>query len=314
MENACVSYLGVPLAPNKLEGPSTSLLFLGIILDTERMEIMLPKDKLTRIQQPLTTWLLRKKARKRQILSLVGTLQHATKVVRPGRAFVSRMYSTAAKLHEMHFIARLNTSFRSDLLWWHTFLQSWNGLGILRHPTVSYLDFCAQTDASGAWGCAAVLDLQWLQWQWPPEWYKIGIMAKELVPIIFTCIVWGPYLSKHHINFHCDNANLVIAINKGSSKDKFVMHLLRCLSIFVVHLDIYITATHLPGVINVTADHLSRGRLDQAFQVTPTLSYQPTVIPHTAFQLIFPCRLDWISPHFLRLFHKTLSFIYRQSF
>ena len=52
-------------------------------------------------------------------------------------------------------------------------------------------------------------------------------MAKELVPIIFTCIVWGPRLSKHHINFQCDTANLVIAIIKALSKDKFVMLLLR---------------------------------------------------------------------------------------
>ena len=40
-------------------------------------------------------------------------------------------------------------------------------------------------------------------------------MAKELIPIIFTCIVWGPRLAKHHINFQCNNANLVIAIKKG---------------------------------------------------------------------------------------------------
>ena len=71
-------------------------------------------------------------------------------------------------------------------------------------------------------------------------------MAKELVPIIFTCIVWGPHLSKHHINFQCDNANLVIAIiNKGSSKDKFVMHLLCSLSFFVAHFNICITASYL---------------------------------------------------------------------
>jgi len=54
--------LGVPLALDKLEGPSTSLSFLGITLDTERMEIRLPDDKLTIIQQLLTTWLPRKKA------------------------------------------------------------------------------------------------------------------------------------------------------------------------------------------------------------------------------------------------------------
>ena len=86
-------------------------------------------------------------------------------------------------------------------------------------------------------------------------------MAKELIPIIFTCVAWGTQLRKHHINFQCDNASLVAAINKGSSKDTFVMNLLRCLWFFVAHFDILVTATHLPGAVNVTADHLSCGRL-----------------------------------------------------
>jgi len=142
-------------------------------------------------------------------------------------------------------------------------------------------------------GCEAILAPHWLLWQWPQEWSSIGIMAKELVPIVFTCIVWGPYLSNHHINFHCDNANLVIAINKGSSKDKLVMHLLHCLSFFIAHFEFTLpTYTHLPGAINVTADHLSCGRSNMAFQVTPTLSCRPSTIPHTAFQLISPRRLD----------------------
>ena len=98
--------LGVPLASDKLEGPSTSLSFLGIVLDTDRMEIRLPSDKLTRTLALLQTWLPKKKATKREILSLVGTLQHATKVVRPSRAFVARMYATASKLRKMHFRLR----------------------------------------------------------------------------------------------------------------------------------------------------------------------------------------------------------------
>ena len=119
---------------------------------------------MARIQELLKTWLPRKKVNKKQILSLVGTLQHAKKVVRPGRSFVSSMYLTAAKLGEMYYITQLNKAFRSDLFWWHTFLQSWNGLSILRHPSVlSHPDFCAQSDASGTRGCAAVLGFQWLQ-------------------------------------------------------------------------------------------------------------------------------------------------------
>jgi len=40
-------YLGIPLAIEPLEGPSTSLTFLGIILDTERMEARLLNKKTT---------------------------------------------------------------------------------------------------------------------------------------------------------------------------------------------------------------------------------------------------------------------------
>ena len=199
----------------------------------------------------------------------------------------------AAKLRKMHFLTRLNTAFRSDMFWWHIFLQSWNGLSILRHPTFAATpDYYAQTDASGTWGCVAVLGHQCLQWRWPPEWSSVTIMAKELIPIIFTCVAWGMQLRKRHINFQCDNASLVAAINKGSSKDTFTMNLLCCLWFFAAHFDIYVTATHLSGAANVTADHLSHDRLTLAFQSAPTLDKQPTHLPSSVFLLISPQSLD----------------------
>ena len=96
--------LGVPLALEKLEGPTTSLTFLRITLDTARMETRLPHDKLLRIQESLSKWLRKKTATKREILPLVGLLQHATRVVRCGRTFVARMYATAARVKELHFL------------------------------------------------------------------------------------------------------------------------------------------------------------------------------------------------------------------
>ena len=183
--------LGIPLALEKIEGPATSLTFLGIVLDTYRMEIRLPADKLQRIQKELLRWLGRKKATKKEILSLVGLLQHATKVVKCGRTFVSRMYWTAARVRELTFYVRLNKDFRSDLHWWHTFLNSWNGLSFLRCTGPGKPpDHCIQTDASGAWGCGAFFEGKWFQSPWSPDWLPCNIMAKELVPIIFSCGVW----------------------------------------------------------------------------------------------------------------------------
>ncbi|KAJ1190327.1 hypothetical protein NDU88_007065 [Pleurodeles waltl] len=40
---------GAPLAPEKTEGPSTCLVFLGIQLDTVKMEARLPQEKVMKI-------------------------------------------------------------------------------------------------------------------------------------------------------------------------------------------------------------------------------------------------------------------------
>ena len=46
--------------------------------------IRLPEEKLRRTALVVQRWLHRRNATKREILSLVGVLQHAAKVVRPG--------------------------------------------------------------------------------------------------------------------------------------------------------------------------------------------------------------------------------------
>ena len=186
------TYLGVPLALEKVEGPSTALPFLGIVLDTTRMEARLPEEKLSRLKEEVSQWVVRTDARKQEILSLVGSLQHTTKVVRYGRAFVSRMYATAAKLKNLHYHTRLNLEFCSDLCWWDTFLTEWNGLSLLRWDNKEWTpNHLIQTDASGAWGCGSFWKGQWFQWAWPPEWAHLNITVKELVPIVLSCAVWG---------------------------------------------------------------------------------------------------------------------------
>ena len=153
---------GVLLALEKVEGPATCLTFLGIVLDTRKMEIRLPDEKLTRIRCEVAGWLQRRTATKKQILSLVGLLQHATKVIRQGKTFVARMYKAAAKVEEISYYTRLNKEFKSNLFRWHYFLEHWNGLSLLRPvKQVILADLQIQTDASGTWGCGAVWCLHW---------------------------------------------------------------------------------------------------------------------------------------------------------
>ena len=299
--------LGIPLASEKIEGPSTALSFLGIYLDTARMEIKLPEDKLSRIQQTLAQWQQKKTATKRDILSLVGLLQHATKVVKCGRTFTARMYATAAKVKELHYYTRLNKEFRSDLAWWHAFVQHWNGLSILHTPSLSPSQLTIQTDASGSWGCGAVFNHLWLQWQWSDTWAPRDIMAKELVPVVLSCAVWGPLLARQPVLLQCDNLSLVTAINKGSAKPPIVMHLLRCLWFFCAYFDIILTASHIAGTANTLADQLSRNNMSEFFKTSVNTCKLPTPLPPHVLKIVSPEGPDWTSPAFKELFSASVS-------
>ena len=56
------SALGVPAEPEKCEGPSTTLPTLGIEVDTVKMQLRLPEDKLHCLNQSIREW----RGRKRQ--------------------------------------------------------------------------------------------------------------------------------------------------------------------------------------------------------------------------------------------------------
>ena len=79
----------------------------------------LPADKLSRLKDLLAHWSLRKSCRRQQLESLIGTLQHACRVVKPGRAFLRRaidlLRNTGATKGHHHL--PLNREFRADLQW-----------------------------------------------------------------------------------------------------------------------------------------------------------------------------------------------------
>ncbi len=148
--------LGVPVAPHKCMGPTTYLVFLGILIDTQKMEISLPEQKLAQLKEMLVTWKDKKGCTKKELQSLIGHLQHAATVVHPGKRFVCGMLSLLHVAHKSHHDIRLNTSFRADLHRWHTFISAWNGISILYQLKQQTPDTELFTDSSGSWGCAAV--------------------------------------------------------------------------------------------------------------------------------------------------------------
>ena len=173
--------LGVPLAMEKLEGSSSIISFLGIVLDSDKLELRLPREKLQRLVELI-----------RELLSVIGQLQHACRVVRPGRTFLRRMIELSTSAHELHHHIRLNRGFQSDLEWWGLFLAEWNGVSMMVATGRNVPQAVMTSDASGHWGCGAFSSAgDWFQCQWPQAWATVHITIKELLPVVLACAVWG---------------------------------------------------------------------------------------------------------------------------
>ena len=132
-------------------------------------------------------------------------------------------------------------------------------------------------------------------------------MVKELAPIVLACAVLGPRLSKMNVLFHCDNASVVVSINKGSARQDVVMHLLCSMWFFTAHYDMHVSATHIQGVANLTADCIYRGNISSFFSMNPQVQPAPTRLLEPLLNILILARPDWTSQTFQELLYPKTS-------
>ena len=303
--------LGLPIAWNKLEGPWLCLIFLGFELDSQAMEIRLPAAKLVELHELLGRWQGRQSCTRRELESLVGKLAHAAKVVRPGKTFLRRMFELLAGVRQPHHHIRLNLAFRSDLMWWYSFLDGWNGVSMLQEFSLSGMAVHFATDASGQFGCGALWHSRWLLLQWPLGFREgelnlreASITLKEVLPVILACAVWGPEWRGSAVVVHCDNLGAVDIINSGYSRVPQIMHLLRCLFFIRALFRFSLHAVHIPGKENSLADAISRNNLSFLFSQIPEAISSRCQIPRDLLALLLEQQPDWTSPSWGRLFRN----------
>ena len=99
---------GAPVEEDKMEGPATTLPFLGIEIDTIAMELRLPPEKLRLLQQKLSQWRGKVVCTKRELKSIIGSLSHACKVIKPGRSFLRRLIYLSKVVKRPNHYVRLN--------------------------------------------------------------------------------------------------------------------------------------------------------------------------------------------------------------
>ena len=300
------SRLGLPVAPEKIEGPTTSLTFLGIRLDSVTMSLSLPRDKLLSMKKLLNSWHNRRTASKHELQELLGHLNHAAAVVHPGKSFLRSIIEAMKRPRLPHQLTRVDALCRADIAWWRLFIEDWNGVSILplSQPSVT-----VASDASGSWGCGAFSQLtgEWFQLTWPPSWNQVNIAVKEMLPIVVAAAVWGHLWSGQHILFLSDNMAVVAALSARSARHPTLSHLLKCLFFWEARHNFEHSAEHLAGKRNTAADALSRNNLQSFRSLTPQAKAVPTVVPAQVLSLLMDPNLHWTSPNWVQMFRDSLN-------
>lgn len=277
--------LAIPLAKHKSVGPVHQLEYLGIILDSVKMEARLPLNKLERMVALLRQFLHKRSCTKRDLLSLIGHLVFACRVVIPGRTFLSRLFSAAKKVRKLHHRVTVTQACKADAKMWLQLLSSWNGVSMfLEDEPIKDSDLHLFTDASGRLGFGGYFQGQWFSSPWPPTVMNLvdqdlSIAFQELYPIVVAAILWGNSWARKRILFHCDNLATVHILNKGRSTCTSIMKLMRRLVVVAATCNFHFLAAHLPGKTNIKADALSRLDLQKFRRLAPEAALHPCCIP-----------------------------------
>ena len=223
--------LGIPIALEKLQGPSDSVTFLGLQIQAKNKLVQVPSLKVTHCTQKIQDILLNKSVSKLQLQSVIGLLSFICRAIFPGRAHLRRLINLMATLDKPHYKIRLSGGVREDLHMWLLFLQKFNG-----NPIVPIIDYDGNPSpellvyASLSGGVFIYCHPSWcLSTYWPQTVFHFKFPGITLR--LFACLI-GLHICRDHLRdsmvlIKTDSDSTCVVLNSQTSKHKEIMFFVR---------------------------------------------------------------------------------------
>ena len=257
----CLTGLGYSIHDIKSQRtPSQILEFLGHIFDTIKMSVSLTWKKKKRIYDMAIFLLTSDEVTIRIVARFLGYLCSSFEGVHMGRLHYRRIeFSKNTALSEAYgnFDASfcLSSKAKREICWWvdNIWESSKSMLPIPKHDYIFY------TDASGVgWGAHDCN--RTIQGQWKYAEFFLHSNIQELMAIKFALIIFlQDYSGLQHVRVMTDNTTAIAYINKqGGIRSMYCNDLAVDIWNICIDKGCHISAAHIPGVENITADTASR--------------------------------------------------------
>ena len=272
---ALLRHLGFAISWEKLVSPSRVVTYLGIELDSEKMEFRLPSKKVTKIKNLLSEFESMTHATKKELQVIAGYLSHASTVVRGGRTFSRRLLNVIKYFPDSKRKIPLPDWLFPDLGGWSKLFETFNGTAKVIKSLLTASGYAA-TDSSMS-GFGGVWSDDWFVGVWdgslskeldvpshhlenPPDSYhsSMNINILELWPVLTAANRWGVLWRDKKVRILTDNTQVVQMINTGRSSSVECMFWIRELFWISVLYNFHLVASHISTDCNVVPDYLSR--------------------------------------------------------
>lgn len=256
------SELGLQLAEKKCVSPTKEIEWLGYRLNSDRMSIEIPKNKLEEVLKECEQWLTKKKAAKKMIQKLSGKLIFISNCVYPGRKFLGRILATLSRMQDGEWTT-ISNHFKADVKWFYEYACKANGVYLCSQQQKVYEIECDSSLTAGAGNT----DQYYYAWQYTQDHLKRfpHIYQLEAVNLILAYKTLAPTFTEKPamIIVWTDNAASSYALETGRTKDVVLGACARELWLLASCFNHQIQIRHKKGTLLPLPDAMSRMFQDQ---------------------------------------------------
>ena len=280
---------------------TTSLVFLGLLIDTVNQTVSVPVDKIQNGRNLIQNMLNNpsKKVTLAQLQKVCGFLNFLGRCMILGCAFTRRLYAYTSSALMPHHHIRLNQEMKLDLMMWDKFLsypQAFCRPFMDFSQDISAKSIYFYLDASGKIGMGAINVTSWMYQQWSNDFmekFKPDIQCLEMYALVTAIIAWIHRYSNRRVTVYTDNRNVMNAVNDNSTSCKRCMVLVRLLVLHCLTVNVRVFAEYVKSKDNELTDALSRGQINlfkkKAIKAGITIEDEPTPIP----KMMWPMEKLW---------------------
>ena len=237
-----LQHLGLHISTKKLVPPATSVVCLGILIDSVNKTVSIPPDKLSQINAMCRDWNDKTYCSKKDLQSLLGSLLYITKCVKSARYFFNRVLYLLRHNHTNSKIL-LTAEFKKDLNWFNSFLIHYNGVTFYNNK---YCHFEVHLDASLT-GLGGAFKNMVYALPLPANHGNYTIVHLEILNVVVALKIWVSHWTNHRIKIYCDNMAVVEVLQAGKARDQILATCAGNIWLICAIYNIDLIVVHIPG-------------------------------------------------------------------